>query len=128
MYNLVIGKHGGKQTLGYFDRGRLIPSAVIDSFKGSIQTVGFSWLSTKQDNIENVKIATRSLLRINYLLVLRVAFGMISLAAPLIGLLLSEKWLPSAPFVQIVAMYFIFSPLVNTNQQAIKAMGHSSVF
>ena len=52
---------------------------------------------------------------------------MAAVASPLVSLLLTDKWLPCVPFMQILSFSFIFSPVEMENLQAIKAIGRSDI-
>src|SRR5699024_7476167 len=49
-------------------------------------------------------------------------------ARPLVQLLLTEKWLPCVPFLQIFCFSFAFWRIHTSNLQAINAMGRSDIF
>ena len=54
--------------------------------------------------------------------------GLALVAEPFIELLLTEKWLPCVPFLQISCFTYAFWPIHTANLQAIKAMGRSDIF
>ena len=54
--------------------------------------------------------------------------GMAACATPLIRLLLTEKWLPCVPYLQIFCCAYALYPLHTANLNAIKAMGRSDIF
>ena len=54
--------------------------------------------------------------------------GLAAVARPLVSLLLTDKWLPCVPFLQICCIDFAFYPIHTANLQAINAMGRSDVF
>ena len=52
---------------------------------------------------------------------------MIVAAKPLVVFLLTEKWLPVVPFVQILCVANFFRPITLSNWEAIKALGYSGI-
>ena len=54
--------------------------------------------------------------------------GLAACAEPLVRLLLTEKWLPCVPYMQIFCVCYAFYPLHTANLNAIKAMGRSDMF
>jgi O-antigen/teichoic acid export membrane protein len=54
--------------------------------------------------------------------------GLAGVAAPMIELLLTEKWLPCVPYLQIYCFSLAFYPIHSCNLQAINAMGRSDIF
>jgi O-antigen/teichoic acid export membrane protein len=54
--------------------------------------------------------------------------GLAVVAEPLVLLLLTDKWLPSVPFLQIFCIIYALMPIHTANLQAINAMGRSDIF
>ncbi len=54
--------------------------------------------------------------------------GIAAISKPLTILLLTEKWLPSVPFMQFSCFVLAFWPIHTTNLQAINAVGRSDIF
>ena len=54
--------------------------------------------------------------------------GIAAVSRPLVIVLLTEKWLPSVPYVIIFCIMYGFSPLQTANLNAIKAIGRSDTF
>ena len=52
---------------------------------------------------------------------------MAAVASPLVSVLLTDKWLPCVPFMQILCLSFMFSPVETENLQSIKAIGRSDI-
>jgi teichuronic acid exporter len=54
--------------------------------------------------------------------------GLAVIAEPLVILLLTEKWLPAVPFLQIFCFTNALMPIHTANLQAVNAMGRSDIF
>jgi len=124
----VIGKKFPGDTLGYFNRGKQFPELVMNAVNGSIQSVMLPVLSEKQDERAQMKQMMRRSVMVSSFLVLPMMAGLAAVAEPLIRLLLTDKWLPCVPFLQICCIDFAFYPIHTANLQAINAMGRSDVF
>lgn len=124
----VIGKKFPGDTLGYFNRGKQFPELVMNAVNGSIQSVMLPVLSEKQDDRAQMKQMMRRSVMVSSFLVLPMMAGLAAVAEPLIRLLLTDKWLPCVPFLQICCIDFAFYPIHTANLQAINAMGRSDVF
>lgn len=61
-------------------------------------------------------------------LVLPVMAGVAACATPLVIVLLTEKWLPAAPIIQISCIPMAINVVNNANMQSINAIGRSDVF
>lgn len=124
----VIGKRFPDDTLGFYNRGKQFPELVMNAVNGSIQSVMLPVLSEKQDDAARMKQMMRRSVMTSSFLVLPMMAGLAAVAEPLITLLLTEKWLPCVPFLQICCIDFAFYPIHTANLQAINAMGRSDVF
>ena len=49
-------------------------------------------------------------------------------AKPIVSLILTDKWLPAVPYMQIFCVSFAFYPIHTANLNAMKAMGRSDLF
>ena len=54
--------------------------------------------------------------------------GLAVVAEPLVKLLLTDKWVPAVPFLQISCAAEALIPIQTTNLQAINALGRSDIF
>ena len=54
--------------------------------------------------------------------------GIAACSEALVSALLTDKWLPSVPFVIIFCISYAFKPLETANLNAIKALGRSDIF
>ena len=124
----VIGKQYAQETLGFYNRGKQFPELVMNAVNGSIQSVMLPVLSDEQDDMLRMKQMMRRSVMVSSFLVLPMMAGLAAVAEPLIRLLLTDKWLPCVPFLQICCIDFAFYPIHTANLQAINAMGRSDVF
>ena len=85
-------------------------------------------LADEQDDVSRMKQMMRRSVMVSSFLVLPMMAGLAAVAEPLVRLLLTDKWLPCVPFLQICCIDFAFYPIHTANLQAINAMGRSDVF
>lgn len=123
--SLIIGKMFSASSLALFDRGRQLPSLIIDNINSSIQSVLFPVLSNVQDEPEKVKSMVRRSIKTSAFIISPLVFGMAIVAKPLIICLMTEKWIGTVPFIQIFCCAYLLMPLQIANLEAIKALGHS---
>ena len=126
--SLVIGLKYDEAALGHFTRGKQFPELVMNAVNGSIQSVMLPVLSEEQDDIPRMKQMMRRSVKLSSFVVLPLMAGLAAVAAPMISLLIGDKWLPCVPFLQICCIDFAFYPIHTANLQAINAMGRSDVF
>ena len=124
---LIIGKMYTSSSLGYYNRGQQIPSALVGSLNGSIQAVLFPTMSTLQDDKDGLKRAIRRSVKTSTFLIFPMMFGLAAVSEPVVKILLGTKWLPAVPFLQIFCLYYAFNPVHSAKQEAIKAIGRSDI-
>ena len=126
--SLVIGLKYNDAALGNFTRGKQFPELVMNAVNGSIQSVMLPVLSEEQDDMARMKQMMRRSVKLSSFVVLPLMAGLAAVAAPMVTLLIGDKWLPCVPFLQICCIDFAFYPIHTANLQAINAMGRSDVF
>ena len=126
--SLMIGKFYTAQDLAYYEKGQSFPSFVVTNINSSIDSVLLPTMSGVQDNRETVKAITRRSIVTSSYLMWPMMVGLAAVAKPLVLLLLTEKWLPAVPFLQITCFALGLEPLQTANLNAIKAMGRSDIF
>jgi O-antigen/teichoic acid export membrane protein len=125
--SLVIGRQYTPDALAFFDRGRSLPSLLMTNVTASIDSVLLPTLSEEQDNTLRVKQMMRRSIGVSYLFVAPLLVGFIVVAKELVLVLLTEKWLPAVPFVQIFCIAFLLMPIQNINTIGIKSLGYSNI-
>ena len=126
--SLVIGKKYDAGTLGYYNRGKQFPQFFISAVNGTVQSVMLPAMSAKQDEPEKVKDLMRSSVTLSSYVIFPMMAGLAAVAPALVELLLTEKWLPCVPYMQIYCFSLAFYPVHSCNLQAINAMGRSDIF
>lgn len=126
--SLIIGKVYTPAMLGYYNRGQQFPQLIISNINGSIQSVMLPALAAQQDYSDRVKTMVRRSIVTSSFIVFPMMVGLAVVAEPLVLLLLTDKWLPSVPFLQIFCISFALWPIHTANLQAINAMGRSDIF
>ena len=128
IYNLIVGKVYDSQTLGYFNRGQQFPQVIATNLDGSIQSVMLPTLSANNDNVEEVKRITRRSISTSAFILMPCMFGLAAVAEPLVKVLLTDKWLPCVPFLQLACISYALYPIHTANLTGINALGRSDIF
>ena len=95
---LIIGKMYSSSDLAYYNRGKQFPDLIVNNINTSIDSVLLPTMSSKQDD------------------------------TPIVKVVLTDKWLPCVPFMQIFCITSMFYPIHTANLNAIKALGRSDYF
>ena len=128
IYNLIVGKIYNGQTLGYFNRGQQFPQVIASNLDGSIQSVMLPTLSANNDNPSEIKRITRRSISTSAFILMPCMFGLAAVAEPLVKVLLTDKWLPCVPYLQLACISYVFYPIHTANLTGINALGRSDVF
>ena len=125
--SLVIGKFYNASALAYYNKGQSFPQIIESNITGTIDSVFFPTMSKLQNSKENMLSALRRTIKISTYIMTPLLVGLAATSEPLIILLLTEKWLPSVFYLQIISISFVFAPIEIENLQAIKAIGRSDI-
>lgn len=126
LHSLVIGRVYTAADVGYYQRGQQIPQVLMTTVDGSMTEVLYPTFSKVQDDIVRLKNMLRKSISVSMFFILPMLFGLASVARPLTQLLLTEKWLPSVPYMQLSCVVCMFWPLSHRGH-ALNALGKSNV-
>lgn len=126
--SLIIGKKYTSEDLAFYNRGNGWPSLFVSNINSSIDSVLLPTMSRAQDEPETVKGMTRRAIKTSTYMIAPMMMGLAFVGEPLVRLILTEKWLPSVPYMRIFCITYMFYPIHTANLNAIKAMGRSDLF
>ena len=126
--SLLIGKFYTPADLAFFDTGKKFPMTIVTNINSSISSVLFPALASEQDNIKQVKAHTRRAIQISSYVMWPMMLGMAACADNIVKIVLTDKWLPAVPYLQIACITYGLWPIHTANLQAINAMGRSDIF
>ena len=124
---LVIGKKYSGEDLAYFNRGQQIPDLIYDNTAVSIESVLFPVMSKVQDDIAHLCSMTRRFIKECSYIMIPMLAGVAVVAEPMVNVLLTEKWQPAIPYIQIYCIVRMFGPMQIANMQIPKALGRSDI-
>ena len=127
LYNAVIGKCFTPQALGYYTRARHFSGIFSTNISTIVNKVSFPVLSTIQDDRQRLKSAYRRLIKVTMLPTFVLMLGMAAVAKPMILVLIGEKWLTAAQYLQIICFYAMMIPLHTINLISIQVVGRSDI-
>ena len=110
------------------EQGKQFPQFIITSVNGAVQSVLLPAMSAKQEDRACVKEMARNAISISSYVIFPMMAGIAAVSAPLVSVLLTDKWLPCVPYMQIYCFTLAFYPINSSNLQAINAMGRSDIF
>lgn len=128
LYSLVIGKFFNSTELGYFNRASGYSQLIPNNISGVINKFLFPVLSKIKNDDRELSSLNHKFLDISSYFIFPGCFLLASLANPIVSLMLTDKWLPVVPILQILCIGSIFDPICSINGSFILAKGRSDVF
>ena len=126
--NMIIGKLYTSADLAFYNQGDRFPKLIVTNINTSIDSVLLPTMSNEQDNHVRVKDMTRRAIKISTYIMAPLMIGLAFCAKPIVQIVLTDKWLPCVPYLQIFCISYLFWPIHTANLNAIKAMGRSDLF
>ncbi len=126
--SLLIGKFYSSADLAYYNQGDKFPNVIVNNINTSIDSVLLPTMSDVQDNHTTVKNMTRRAIMTSIYIMAPLMMGLAFCAKSVVCLVLTDKWLPCVPYLQIFCITYMFWPIHTANLNAIKAMGRSDLF
>ncbi|MCP4552300.1 MAG: lipopolysaccharide biosynthesis protein [Bacteroidetes bacterium] len=128
IYSMVIGKYYSTIDVGYFSQAKKIQERTSLLVTQSIQSVLFPTLSLIKDEISRYRNSVRSNVKATTFLVFPMIFGLIAISEPFVRLLLTEKWLPSVVYIQLLSAGGIFYTLSQINYSVCIVIGRANFY
>lgn len=126
IYRIIIGKFYNPASVGFFNQAetlRLFPVAQLSAVLGKVTYPLFSNITDDH----TLKRAYKQTMKLALLLVIPIMLLLIVVAKELFLLLLGEKWLPSVPYFQVLALASIVRPIGTYNLNILKVKGRSDM-
>lgn len=128
LYQIVIGKFYSSTDLGQYQRGQSYSGLFSNTLTQVVQRVSFPTLSKMQDDTERLKYGYRKIIKMSMLVSCLGSMALAAMAKPLIVILIGEKWLPAAEYLQIICLGALLYPVHAINLNVLTVMGRSDLF
>lgn len=126
--SLIIGKKYSDADLAYYHRGKQFPTLASYVFNSSLDSVLLPTMSSSQEDKGRVGEMAKRAVKVSSYVMWPVSIGLAVCAEPLVRLLLTEKWLPCVPYMQIFCIVCAFQPIHTASLNALKSLGRSDLF
>jgi O-antigen/teichoic acid export membrane protein len=127
-YTLIIGKFFSAAQAGYYTYSMTLRQLPIQNISGALNKVSYPVFSSIQHDDIRLKRAYKKLMQQAIFWVAPILILLSIVAEPLFRFLLTEKWLPAAPYFQILCWAGILYPLQFYNLNILKVKGRSDLF
>ncbi|HMP79627.1 MAG TPA: lipopolysaccharide biosynthesis protein, partial [Pirellulaceae bacterium] len=127
LFLVVIGLYHSKAQVGYYRQAHSLQSLPMGNFLLAINHVMFPAFARLQDDPKRLKRGLRHTFRLTTFLIMGFMLLLMVVADPLIPVLMSDKWRPAIPYLQLLCLVGILVPLQSANMNAFRAIGRSDV-
>lgn len=124
---LLIGKAFNTQILGYYTRAYSYSTLVPSNFESVLSKVLFPSFAIIQDDRHRTQQLYKRAVSITSCVIFAGNFLLIGLAYPLVNIMLTEKWLPCVPILQILCLSTVFGQIRSINSQVFLTQGFPGI-
>lgn len=128
IYLVVIGKMFSPVSLGYYSRAQSLQQLPASNLSAIVGRVTFPIFSSVQEDKPRLKRGVQKALSLMVLVNFPLMVGLAVVAKPLVLVLLTEKWLPCVPYLQLLCVVGLIYPLHVINLNVLTAQGRSDLF
>ncbi len=125
---LFIGLKYTSADLSYYTKGKSLPETLSSSITYTISAVLFPALVKYQEDKERLLRYTRLYMRVASFVIFPVMLGFFAVSENFVKVFLTEKWLPTVYYIQVVCFSTMFDIVAAGNCETIKAMGRSDIY
>lgn len=127
MQTILIGKVCNTKILGYFSQAKTMENAPANIIYSVVGQVVFPLFAKHQHDKERYEQTYLQIINGVAFLTIPLMFLLIVIGKPLILLLLTNKWLNSVVYFQLLCLAGVTVPLIDMNIFAISAIGNSKL-
>lgn len=126
-YSLLIAKQYSSQQLAYYSKAEQFPSIIATNSDYALQNILLPGYSMVQEDYSQVKKILRASVKMSSFFLFPAMSGLASIAHPIVLLLLTDKWLPCVPFLQLSCIKYALQPIRTASIQAMNGIGKSKI-
>ncbi len=127
IYLIVIGRIFSAVDLGFYLRAKRFQEFPVNNLSGAAGRVTFPVFSSVQEDKAHLKRGARKALLTLAMVNFPMMIGLAVVARPLVLVLLTDKWLPCVPYLQLLCVVGMLFPLHVINLNVLKAQGRSDL-
>ena len=128
IYTIVIGKVYNSTQLGYYSKANELSQFSAVSLSTILHRAVYPFECELQDNDAQLRTFFTSYLRLCAYVSFPVLALVFVLAHPFVTIVLTDKWLPAVPMIQILTLAYMWYTLSYVNCQLLNVKGRSDLF
>lgn len=127
VYILTIGKFFPAAQLGFYTKSMQFQKMASQELAQAVGTVAFPVFSQLQDDRVRLQNGMRKFLKHTLVFTMPLLVMLMVVAKPFVILLLTEKWAPMIPYLQLLCVVGLLYPIHAVNVQVLLAQGRSNL-
>ena len=127
IYLLTIGKIFPVAQLGFYTKSKQFQQASSEQIAGAVSLVAFPVFSQIQDDKAKLRNGMKKFLQHTMIFIVPLLIVLIVAAKPFVILLLTQKWAPMIPYLQLLCVAGVLYPIHLVNVQVLLAQGKSKL-
>ena len=124
---LIIGLKYSSADLAYNTKGQKFPSMFIEIVNTTVIRVMLPALSEIQDDREKMRYVIKTSTQLTMFVIVPIMMGLLVTADNFITILLTDKWIEAAPYIQIYCLVFMIQPLCVVDERVLEAYGLGNI-
>ncbi len=128
IYPLLIGKFFSPASLGFYNRANNLRNLPQTIYTSVVSRVTYPILAQINDNDGQLVKGYTKLIQLTSFIYFPIMLLVMGAAKPLILVLLTDKWLPTVPLLQGLAIAGILYPIHALNLNVLMIKGRSDLF
>lgn len=128
IYSIVIGKKFSAVDLGYYNRSYTIAYFPSNNISNILSRAIYPIQCSIQNDTDRLRSSFMQYMRMSAYIVFPLMIGLCVLAKPFVYLILTEKWLPMVPLLQIMCIAYMWDPIMGIHNNILNAKGRSDLF
>ena len=122
-----VGKLLGVASLGFYRMAYGISNAPVSEVTSVFSRITFPVYSKLQDNLPRLRQAYLKVLQLNAFLSIPLAAGIFILAPEFTQIVLTEKWMPMVPTLQVLALFGVLRSISATTTSVFRGVGKPQI-
>lgn len=124
---LFIGKIYSAHALGFYSQAQKLKDLPVTSTVQAVQGVTYPALAKIADTDDKFSAGYLRIINLLSFVIFPIMLGLVAIAPEMFMLLLGEKWMPTVPYFEILALSGIFYPLAIVSYNIIKVRSDGRV-
>lgn len=125
LYTLAIGKKMSATQLGYYNRAYTLAYFPSSNITEVLHKAMFPILCSIQNDEHKLRQTILSYMRMACYIIFPMMFGLCALAAPFVEVILTERWNPIVPILQILCIAYMWDPIMRINNHFLYVKGRT---